>query len=288
MIKFGVAANPEKFYEAGNKNSEQMPKYLYEIGLDAYEYQCSRGVRISDKKAQLLKEQALKYNIKLSVHAPYYISLSTQEEQKKINTIKYITDTMKAANKMGAKEIVVHAGSLLGLEREYAVNCACELLKRAIDVADDMGLSDIIICPETMGKINQLGNSKEIIKICEIDKRLKPTIDFGHLYCREYGKLVSYEDWKKELQMYIDILGYDRMKHFHAHFSKMEFSIPGGEKRHVTFADKGYGPYFEEVAKALIELKLEPTILSESAGTQDIDSIMMKKMYNDIKVNNKN
>lgn len=286
MIKFGVAANPDNFYKIGYKNSEQMPKFLYENSLDAYEYQCSRGVRVSDEKANLIKENALKYNITLSIHAPYYISLSTQEEEKKIKTIKYITDTMEVAKKMGAKEIVVHAGSLLGLDREYAVECACELLKRTLDVADSMNLSDIIICPETMGKVNQLGNSKEIIKMCKVDKRLKPTIDFGHLYCREYGKLVTCEDWKKELQMYIDELGYDRMKNFHAHFSKMEFTIPGGEKKHVTFNEKDCGPFFEEVAKALIDLKLEPTILSESAGTQDIDSKIMKQIYFDL-INNK-
>lgn len=286
MIKFGVAANPDGFYEAGYKNSEQMPEYLSNISLDAYEYQCSRGVRVSDEKASLLKEQALKYDITLSIHAPYYISLSTQEEEKKVKTIKYITDTMKAAKKMGAKEIVVHAGSLLGLDREYAVESACSLLKRTLDEADSMGLSDIIICPETMGKVNQLGSSKEIIKMCKVDQRLKPTIDFGHLYCREYGKLVTYEDWKKELEMYITELGFERMKNFHAHFSKMEFTIPGGEKKHVTFEDKECGPFFEEVAKALIDLKLQPTILSESAGTQDVDSKIMKQIYFDLLKNN--
>lgn len=286
MIKFGVAANPDNFYNMGYKNSEQMPKFLFDNLLDAYEYQCSRGVKISDEKIKLIREKAEKYNITLSIHAPYYISLSTQEEEKKLKTIKYITDTMQVAKKMGAKEIVVHAGSLLGLDREYAVECACELLKRTLDVADSMDLSEVIICPETMGKENQLGNSKEIIKMCKVDKRLKPTIDFGHLYCREYGKLVTCEDWKKELQMYIDELGYDRMKNFHAHFSKMEFTIPGGEKKHVTFNEKDCGPFFEEVAKALIDLKLEPTILSESAGTQDIDSKIMKQIYFDL-LNNK-
>lgn len=286
MIKFGVAANPDNFYNMGYKNSEQMPKFLFDNLLEAYEYQCSRGVKISDEKIKLIREKAEKYNITLSIHAPYYISLSTQEEEKKLKTIKYITDTMQVAKKMGAKEIVVHAGSLLGLDREYAVECACELLKRTLDVADSMDLSEVIICPETMGKENQLGNSKEIIKMCKVDKRLKPTIDFGHLYCREYGKLVTCEDWKKELQMYIDELGYDRMKNFHAHFSKMEFTIPGGEKKHVTFNEKDCGPFFEEVAKALIDLKLEPTILSESAGTQDIDSKIMKQIYFDL-LNNK-
>ena len=279
MIQFGVAANPDNFYQRGNRYSEQMPKYLFEMGLEAYEYQCSRGIRVSDKKAQLMKEEAMKYGIALSIHAPYYISLSTQEEQKKQKTIQYIIDTMKVAKKMGAKEIVVHAGSTLGLERKFAVESACILLQRTMKIADQMGLSDVIVCPETMGKYNQLGNSKEIIKMCLVDKRLKPTIDFGHLYCREYGKLVTYQDWKNELQMYIDQLGFTRMKHFHAHFSKMEYTIPGGEKRHVTFADEEYGPDFIEVAKALIDLNLEPMIFSESAGTQDIDSLKMKQIY---------
>ena len=51
-MKFGPAGNPESFYAAGYKNSEQMPKYLSEIGLDAYEYQCSRGVKFLMIKQQ--------------------------------------------------------------------------------------------------------------------------------------------------------------------------------------------------------------------------------------------
>ncbi len=281
-MKFGPAGNDEAFYNAGYKNSEDMPKYLSEIGLDAYEYQCSRGVKVSDEKARKIKEAAEKYNIFLSVHSPYYISLSTQEEEKKISTIKYITDSMAAAKKMGANRVVVHAGALLGLEREYAVDSACSLLKRALDEADKLGLGDITICPETMGKINQLGDSKEIIKMCKVDERLVPTIDFGHLYCRHIGALKTCEDFEKELQMYIDELGYDRMKHFHSHFSKMEYTVNGGEKCHVTFADEGFGPDYKEVIKAIKKLKLEPTIICESAGTQSIDSKIMKDYANSL------
>ena len=281
-MKFGPAGNDESFYKAGYKVSEQMPKYLSEMGLNAYEYQCSRGVRISDEKAAKLKEEAEKYNISLSVHSPYYISLSTQEEEKKISTIKYITDSMIAAKKMGATKVVVHAGALLGLDREYAVESACKLLKRAYEEADKLGVGDITLCPETMGKINQLGDSKEIIKMCKVDERLIPTIDFGHLYCRYIGKLSTYEDFKKELQMYIDELGYERMKHFHSHFSKMEYTQNGGEKRHVTFADEGFGPDYKEVLRAIKDLKLEPTIICESAGTQSIDSKIMKEYVESI------
>ena len=276
MIKFGPAGNDDDFYNAGFKNSEQMPEFLAKVGLDAYEYQCSRGVRVSDDKAEKLKQAAIKYNIELSVHSPYYISLSTQEEEKKKSTIKYITDTMVAAKKMGATRVVVHAGSLLGLDRAYAVESACNLLKRALEEADKLGLGSITVCPETMGKINQLGDSKEIIQMCKVDERLIPTIDFGHLYCRSLGELNSVDAWKKELQMYIDELGYDRMKHFHSHFSKMEYTENGGEKQHVTFADEGFGPDYKAVINAIKKLKLEPTIICESAGTQSLDAKEMK------------
>ena len=275
-MKFGPAGNDDVFYNAGYKDSLDMPKFLYEMGLDAYEYQCSRGVKVSDERAQKLKEQAEKYNISLSVHSPYYISLSTQEEAKQISTIKYITDSMAAAKKMGATHVVVHAGALLGLDREFAVDSACKLLKRALDEADKLGLGDIIICPETMGKINQLGDSKEIIKMCKVDDRLVPTIDFGHLYSRHLGALKTVEDFENELKMYIDELGYDRMKHFHAHFSKQEYTLSGGEKRHVTFKDEGFGPDYTAVITAIKNLKLEPTIICESAGTQAVDSKKMK------------
>lgn len=282
MIHFGSAGNPEDFYQKGYKKSEEMPKYLAKMGLNAYEYECSRGVRISQEKCLFLKEEAKKYGIVLSVHSPYYISLSTQEEEKKEKTIQYILDSMKAANNMGATHVVVHAGALLGLEREFAVKSACELLKRAMEEADKQGLGNIHLCPETMGKMNQLGDSKEIIRMCLVDERFIPTIDFGHLYCRYLGQRITKEDWKKELELYITALGYERMKHFHSHFSHMEYT-KGGEKRHVTFAEAGYGPNFDEVAKALIELKLEPTIVCESAGTQSVDAKKMKEIYETLK-----
>ena len=282
MIKFGTGGNPNDFYDKKYKASEQMPKYLNEMGLDAYEYECSRGVRIYDKKAEKIKNQAIKYNISLSVHSPYYISLSTQEEEKKIKSIKYIIDTMIAAKKMGATKIVVHAGSVMNLDREFAVKSACLLLERAYMEAENVGVSDIIICPETMGKINQLGNTKEIVEMCLVNDSFLPTIDFGHLYSRELGRLNNEYEWEKELSFYIEKLGYERMKHFHAHFSKMEYTLNGGEKRHVTFDDEGYGPDFMPVAKVLKKLKLEPVIICESAGTQSFDALKMKEIYNSI------
>lgn len=282
MLKFGVGGNPDDFYNSGYKKSEDMPKYLSDFNLDSYEYECSRGVRIKEEKAKILGAEAKKHDIFLSVHAPYYISLSTTDKEKQDKSIQYILDTMRIAKVMGAKRIVVHAGSSLNLQREEAFENNCILLKRAINEARKLNLDDVRICPETMGKVNQLGNSEEIIRMCKVDDNFIPTIDFGHLYCRNLGKPKTKEEWIKELKLYIDKLGFDRMKNFHSHFSKMLYTKMG-EKCHITFEkakeEMLSGPSEIEVLKAIIELGLEPNIILESAGSQSIDAKIMKDKY---------
>ena len=83
MIKFGPAGNPDNFYASGLKASVDMPKWLKETGLNAYEYQCSKGVKITEKTANELGKNAQENGIALSVHSPYFISLSSVEKEKR-------------------------------------------------------------------------------------------------------------------------------------------------------------------------------------------------------------
>ena len=77
---FGPAGSAENFSKL-YKSSADMPKYLSELGLDAFEYQCGQGVRVSDAVGAALKANAEKYGITLSLHAPYFISLSSVEPE---------------------------------------------------------------------------------------------------------------------------------------------------------------------------------------------------------------
>ena len=79
IIRFGPAGNPDAFYAAGHKASIEMPEYLSRLGLNAYEYQCNRGVRISQRLAEQIGEEAEKFDIALSMHAPYYINLASND-----------------------------------------------------------------------------------------------------------------------------------------------------------------------------------------------------------------
>ena len=278
MIRFGPSGNSEIFYEQGYKSSLQMPKWLYEMGLNAYEYQCSKGVKIKEPTATKLKEEAQKNNIFLSIHAPYYISLSSLEEEKRNNSVNYILKTLEAAKWMGAKRIVVHAGSCSKIPREEAVELAIGTLRKSIKEADNMGYEDITICPETLGKVNQLGTVDEIIKMCQIDERLIPTIDFGHIHVRDMGVLNNIDDFRNVLDKIENGLGSYRLKNLHIHFSRIEFT-KGGEKRHWRMCDTQYGPDFEPLAELMHEKDMTPVVICESAGTMAEDALLMKNIY---------
>lgn len=282
MPKFGPAGNSESFAELGYKNSLQVPEYIVKMGLDCYEYQCGRGVNIGEDKARQLGEKAKAAGISLSLHAPYYISMSSVEEEKRLNSINYILASAKAVNAMGGDRIVVHTGSCGKISREHALELALDTMKKAINALDSEGLSHIHICPETMGKVNQLGTLGEVLELCRLDERLIPCIDFGHLNARDLGILKTTADFDNIFISIKNALGTDRLKCFHSHFSKIEYTT-GGEKRHLTFEDTVFGPNYEPVMELTYKYGCDPTFICESAGTQAEDAKTMKDYYSSLK-----
>jgi len=278
MIRFGPSGNSESFYDQGYKSSVQMPAWLRNMGLNAYEYQCNRGVKISKKAAEELGQEAVRNDIFLSIHAPYYINMASSEEEKRKNSKRYILESMTAAKWMGAKRVVVHTGSCSNVSRKWALETAIEVLRETIRKADEMGLSDITICPEVLGKINQLGTLEEILEMCMIDERLIPTIDFGHLHARGMGCLNSPEDFEKVIDTIENSIGVERTRKLHVHFSRVEFTT-GGEKKHWTIDDVQYGPEFEHLAGILIKKSMEPVIICESRNKMAEDAAKLRNIY---------
>lgn len=282
MIRFGTGGNPEAFSEAGYKSSVDMPKYLSSIGLNAYEYECTKGVKMGEKSAIALGENAEKYGIALSVHSQYYVSLSSVEEEKRLKSVDYIMECMKLSSVIGAKRVVVHSGSAGKIHRETAMGLAKDTLFKTVQKANELGYSDIHICPETMGKINQLGTVEEVVELCRVDDSFLPTIDFGHVNSRYGGCLKTVADYEEILDKIENGLGFDRLKNMHVHFSKIEYG-KGGEVKHLTFEDDVFGPQFEPLAELICKKNLTPFIVCESAGTQGIDALYMKKCYENLK-----
>ena len=114
---FGPAGNSISFAEMGYRNSLDTPKYLEKMGLDWFEYQCGRGVNIGAETCRKFGEVMKAANKGVSLHAPYYISLSSKEEVKRDTSVNYILRSAEAVNAMGGDRIVVHPGGLGGLSR---------------------------------------------------------------------------------------------------------------------------------------------------------------------------
>ena len=278
MIRIGPAGNSESFTAMGYKSTPQIPEYLEKMGLNAYEYQCGRGVRINREGVLKLKAGCEARDIQLSLHAPYYISLSSVEEEKRQNSIKYILESAEAADLMGARRIVVHSGSCAKISREEALSLAGETLKQALAALDEAHLGHIIVCPEVMGKFNQLGTLEEVMELCRLDDRLLPCIDFGHLNCRTGGHMNTREEVKALFDLMENTIGHERTAKLHAHFSHIEYNDKG-EVRHLTFADTVYGPDFTPVAEETAVRGYAPTFICESAGTQAEDALAMKQCF---------
>lgn len=278
MIRFGPSGNSDSFYEQGFKASSQMPAWLADMGLEAYEYSCTKGVNVGEATAREIGKQASENDIYLSIHAPYYINMASEEEEKRENSKRYVLETLRVAKWMGAKRIVIHTGSCSKVSRAVALKYALEVLKDTLELSDAAGFGDVHLCPEVLGKHNQLGTIEEIMEMCRLDDRLIPTIDFGHVHARGLGRLNSEEDFAEVIDMIENSIGKERTKNIHCHFSRIEFS-KGGEKRHWNFSDKQYGPEFEQLAPILVKRRMEPVIICESRGMMAEDALEMKRIY---------
>lgn len=285
MIRFGPSGNEEKFYTDGHKSSFEAPAWLKEMGLNAYEYSFGRGYTMTQETARKIGEEAKKNDVLVSVHAPYYINFANPDDMMAEKSFMYVMTGLRFLKWFGGKHLVVHLATQGKMERGEALELVSkrldEMLQR-LHAQTELDLSGMYICPETMGKYSQIGSYEEIVDFCVKDEMLVPAFDFGHLNCLMQGELKTEADYKKIFDYAIEKLGYERVKHCHIHFSKILFSAKG-EIKHLNFDDEVETPNFEALAKVLIEYKLEPHIICESADFMARDALTMKKIYENLR-----
>ena len=276
-IKFGPAGNAQSFAEAGFKATVDAPRWLHEMGLNAYEYQCGRGVNIGEETARKIAAQAALHDIAMSLHAPYYINLSNRDEERVQKNIGYVLASCQAATWLGADRIVVHTGGVGKQSRTKAFENTKKNVRDILNAVEQAGYTTTI-CLETMGKQSVIGSAEEIFELVALDDRLLPCIDFGHLNARTCGKCSTEEEFAQVLDLMENTIGTERARVFHSHFSHIEYG-PKGEVRHLTFADEQYGPDFAPLAKLIAQRSWTPRFICESAGTQAEDAKQMMDMY---------
>lgn len=281
MIKFGPSGNCKRFYDEGHKSTLDAPKWCADQGLNVYEYSFGRGINIGDEKAQAIGDEGKKFGVEITVHAPYYINFANPSMDMVEKSFNYVLNSAFKAKVFGGNRIVFHPASVGKMERNDAVALAAERLNMLAALIVQNKLDDCYFCPETMGRINQIGDLQEIVEFCKLAEFYLPAIDFGHLNARTHGSLKTEEDYEQLIKLVINELGFERASKMHVHFSKIEYG-KGGEVRHLTFADQIYGPEFLPLAKVIKKYGLSPVIICESDGTQADDALTMKATYENL------
>lgn len=278
MIKFGPSGFCDEFVERYN-STEDMPKWLNEYNLQAYELSFTNGVRLSDETAQKFGKLFKDANIDVSVHAPYFINFANPDGLMIEKSNAYIMQSLSKMKFLGAKKLVFHPGSQMKMTREEAFKNTYNNIKNLVIELENNGFNDFILCPETMGKHGQIGTIEEIAKICQIDERIIPTLDFGHINAFCGGLLKTETDFENIFLTLKKYIG-ERYKKVHIHFSKIEYGKKG-EIRHLTFEDEIFGPNFEPLSNILKKLGIEANIICESRGAQTRDAVLMQNIFRD-------
>lgn len=282
MLRIGPSGNSLSFYESGRKHTFEAAKWLADMGLNAYEYSFGRGVKMSDETAAKIRSEMDKYGMEVSVHAPYYTNFSNPDPEMIDKSISYVYQSLTAVKKLGGKRVVFHPASQGKAEREEAVALARDNIAKMMAVlGETLPFSDYILCPETMGKIRQIGTVEEIVSFCKLDPHLYPCYDFGHINCYMHGGLKTEDDYRRIIDYTFAELGEEKAKNIHIHFSKIQYG-ESGEIRHLTFADTIYGPEYAPLAKIIDEYRMTPFIVCESDGTMAEDALNMKKHHKNV------
>lgn len=274
-IRFGVAGCPPNFWKSPyGKDGTNSPFWLARIGLDAYEVQFTHGIRMTSEKALLVGRRARAKGIALSLHAPYFVVLTSRDEQVVRNSIETLIRCLEFASYLGTSKVVFHPGPHHGEPKEALEKC----LKNLEIVRRNSDHRDISIYPETLGRKEYLGSLEDVVYMCKEMATLRPCIDFAHVYAREGGWPSEAEDFRKVLDYIAGELGLEGLRGLHCHFYPVEFDNKG-ERCHKNFKNTRYGPRFEPFLETVLEYDLRPTIISESKEAQDEDALRMKGYY---------
>ncbi len=282
MVLFGPSGCGEEFYNEGHRGILEVPEWIKSKGLDAYEYSFGHGYQMSSELATMAGEKFKEFNVKLSLHAPFYINFANPDEEMYAKTKGYIYTGIKFLRAFGADRLIFHPASCGKMKREEAIELTTKRFAETFDYLEDEGLlENLLMCPETMGKTMQIGTYREIVQLCKLNNHLVPTFDFGHINSLEQGSLKSKEDYKKIFDYSIENIGFEKTSNCHIHFSKIQYGNKG-EIKHLNYDDILYGPEFDALAEVLVEYGLSPRVICESMSTMPQDALIMKKIYGKI------
>lgn len=264
-MRFGPAG-----YPPNSKSPEDALNTIKSMGLDALEMEFVRGVKISEAKAKDVGRMASERGIRLSAHAPYFVSFNSDNDETRVKSINWVMDTVRAAHNLGAYIIVIHAASY-GKSPETATDSVIAGLRKCREIMDDEGINDVILGAETMGKKGTWGTLKEISKVMDDVEGVHPVLDVAHVHARDGGWLKTEDDMRNLTDEFFALSG----KTAHFHISCIKYGDKG-EISHLSL--EAADPDMHLLANVLRDSKQDCTFICESP-LQERDAAVFRDMF---------
>ncbi|MGA9533854.1 MAG: TIM barrel protein [Anaerolineales bacterium] len=256
---FGTVGNPSSAPDKPG-GSVGAIRYLAEQKLYAFEIAWVRSVRVSEKTARKIGEEAEGNGVSLSVHAPYYINLNADDDEWP-KSRQRLMDAAQAGNWAGATDIIFHPGSYFEQEPKDVLKHVLPRLEGCVKELRK-GNNPVTLRPETMGKAALLGSLEDTLEMAAEIDGVEPCVDFAHLHARRGdGSLNSYDEWSTVLEKYADKLGEKALQHLHGHLSGIEYTEKG-EQNHLMLADSDFD--LDALIRALVAFDCGGRIVCES------------------------
>lgn len=280
IAKFGVAGIPTNYKGKINGFFD----WLKELGLNAYEVQCTFGFKMSEKsKENILK--ARDNDIYISIHGPYYINLGSLNDGVVERSVDILKQGIELAKSIKCNRIIFHPGGGHKNTDEGRKLAIKQIIEKLNQISKEVDMGDVRFYPEIAGKTANLGSMDEIIEICKNCEFAYPCIDIAHLHAREFGSIKSKEILKEKLLYLKDNLPekFDKV-HFHAYTINYNEK---GEIKHLKFGESMPNgseglPNLDWFVEVLHELNLEPWVISEASETQELGAKYMHDTYENI------
>jgi deoxyribonuclease-4 len=279
--RFGPAGVPLLFKILGAQ-IHNVPRLLHEEKLGAFEYQAVRWgqkPQMKPEDAKRLSAETRKNDVLLSMHGSYYVNLCGKKEVVEASKKRLIA-CATAANWMGAYIVVFHTGFYGRLKKSYAFKTCVNALKDIVETMNSLGIRNVKLGPETMGRVYQVGSLNEILTICEEVEQTQLVIDWSHMHARRQGRFRKVADFRAVAEEVERRLGTEAVRTMHCHLSKIEYTDKG-ERRHHVLDEPRYGPDFKMLAEVMAEFKMRSVVICETP-LLDVDAVKMRDTYKKI------
>ncbi len=202
----------------------------------------------NESDARAIGEKARELDIALSIHAPYFVNLSSEKKATRDASRQRILECCRVGAWLGVKRVVFHPG-YYGKDKEGSYAAVKKEIDTMMLEVSKKGWN-VALAPEIMGKVNVFGSAQEISGLVK-DTGSECCIDFAHLLARD--KKVDYKQIEKLFPH----------KKWHVHFSGIIYGDKG-EKSHKTTTREEWKELLENLPR-----DREITIVNESPTMND-------------------